>query len=373
MTTTGPNFPSTASNDGSFGFASWTNPGNVTANDSSYATLANNDSDTNYIKATGFGFSIGVNEAIDGIAVTINRKCTGGCTDRSIKLVKGGTIGGTDKSASAVWSGSFASYTVGGSTELWGRTWTYADINASDFGVAFAALMSDSIDTASVNYVTITIYHHTEAPPADAAVLISVCNPSDEGRVMKKNVAGQKIGAQIIDATGSAYTSTVTVYVTGDAGTQALGSVGSGVCTHEGNGYHTYSPSQAETNYDIVAFTFVGGVPVTRELSTQMDANIVAINGNTGGVAAFDRATRCIVTGAVTGSPTTTSIPTTGLAPAAAVTDQFKGQVLQFDEDTATANLRGQKTEITGSSSGGTLTVTALTTAPTSGDTFTIQ
>ena len=83
---------------------------------------------------------------------------------------------------------------------------------------------------------------------------------------MKKNVSGQKVGCQMVSATdGSAFTGSVTVYVTGDAGTQAAGSVGSGACTHEGNGYHTYAPAQAETNYDLIAFTFVGSgaVPAT--------------------------------------------------------------------------------------------------------------
>jgi hypothetical protein len=76
---------------------------------------------------------------------------------------------------------------------------------------------------------------------------------------MKKNVAGQKVGAQLVSATdGSAFAGAVTVYVTGDAGTQAIGSVGGGACTHEGNGYHTYAPAQAETNYDLTAFTFIG-------------------------------------------------------------------------------------------------------------------
>lgn len=76
---------------------------------------------------------------------------------------------------------------------------------------------------------------------------------------MKKNVASQVIGAHLVSATdGSAFTGTVTVYVTIDRGTQAIGSVGSGVCTHEGNGFHTYAPAQAETNGDHVAFTFVG-------------------------------------------------------------------------------------------------------------------
>ena len=88
---------------------------------------------------------------------------------------------------------------------------------------------------------------------------------------MKRNVASQKIGAQMVSATdGSAFTGSVTVYVTGDAGTQAAGSVGSGACTHEGNGYHTYAPAQAETNYDLIAFTFIGtgAVPGTVQVFT---------------------------------------------------------------------------------------------------------
>ncbi len=89
---------------------------------------------------------------------------------------------------------------------------------------------------------------------------------------MKKNVASQKIGGQLVNASdGSAFTGSVTVYVTGDAGTQAAGSVGSGACTHEGNGYHTYAPAQAETNYDLIAFTFIGtgAVPATVQVYTQ--------------------------------------------------------------------------------------------------------
>ena len=83
---------------------------------------------------------------------------------------------------------------------------------------------------------------------------------------MRKNVAGQKIGAQMVSATdGAALSGAVTVYVTIDAGTQAIGTVGSGAAASEGNGYYTYAPSQAETNGDLLAFTFVGtlAVPAT--------------------------------------------------------------------------------------------------------------
>lgn len=88
---------------------------------------------------------------------------------------------------------------------------------------------------------------------------------------MRKNTASQIVGAQLVSATdGSAFTGSVTVAVTGDGGTQTTGSVGSGACTHEGNGFHTYAPAQAETNYDHVAFTFTGtgAVPVTVQIYT---------------------------------------------------------------------------------------------------------
>jgi hypothetical protein len=96
---------------------------------------------------------------------------------------------------------------------------------------------------------------------------------------MLKNVASQRIGAQMVSATdGSAFTGAVTVSVTVDAGVQATGSVGAGACTHEGNGYHTYAPAQAETNGDLVAFTFTGSgaVPATVQVYTMPTTGILA-------------------------------------------------------------------------------------------------
>lgn len=73
---------------------------------------------------------------------------------------------------------------------------------------------------------------------------------------MKKNVASQSIGAQLVSSTdGSNFTSTASVFVTIDNGTQ---SAGGGTVTHEGNGYHSYTPTQGETNGDHIAFTFTG-------------------------------------------------------------------------------------------------------------------
>ncbi len=105
---------------------------------------------------------------------------------------------------------------------------------------------------------------------------------------MLKNTAGQKIGAQMTKvADGLPFTGVVTVYCTGDGGTQVIGSVGAGACVHEGNGYHTYAPSQAETNYDLVAFTFVGTGAITvtvqvmpSELQSQLTAIAASLAGS---------------------------------------------------------------------------------------------
>lgn len=114
---------------------------------------------------------------------------------------------------------------------------------------------------------------------------------------MKKNVSGQVVGVEMITASdGSAFTGAVTVYVTGDGGTQAVGSVGSGACTHEGNGFHTYAPSQAETNYDHIAFTFTGSgaIPVTVQIYTtfpQTGDSYVRIGAPAGASVSADIAT----------------------------------------------------------------------------------
>lgn len=112
--------------------------------------------------------------------------------------------------------------------------------------------------------------------------------------------------------------------------------------------------------------------------ASEMDARTVAVivkSSSTGAVTTvivLYPEDKLQVDGVVGSGSTTTSIVTSSLNPAAAVADQFKGRVVIFDQDTATANLRGQATDITANTSGGVLTVTALSDAPSSGDTFKI-
>ncbi len=104
-----------------------------------------------------------------------------------------------------------------------------------------------------------------------------------------RGLTGQTIGAQMVSATdGSAFTSTTTLYVTGDGGTQVI----SGVCVSEGNGYHSRTLTAAETDFTLVAYTFIGtgAVPQTVQLFPQAIPTLTPTQGvpAAGAVAALD-------------------------------------------------------------------------------------
>lgn len=86
------------------------------------------------------------------------------------------------------------------------------------------------------------------------------------------------------------------------------------------------------------------------------------------------RGSRTVGRGTIGLASTTTSLVTSAFSPSGAAQDQFQGRIIIFDNDTTTAALRGQATDITGNTNAATPTfdVTALTTAPVSGDTFTV-
>lgn len=106
--------------------------------------------------------------------------------------------------------------------------------------------------------------------------------------------------------------------------------------------------------------------------AANLPADVKAVDGNAAAATILSRHARGVVRGTCGAGSTTTSIVTSSLDPAASVNDQFNAKVLTFDKDTTTANLRGQSTTVSDFTSGGVITVVALTNAPASGDTFTI-
>jgi hypothetical protein len=86
------------------------------------------------------------------------------------------------------------------------------------------------------------------------------------------------------------------------------------------------------------------------------------------------RGSRTVLRGTCASGGTTTTFTASALDPSGTDADQFKGRIIVFDKDTATAALRGQATDITANTAAAlpAFTFTALTAAPASGDTFSI-
>lgn len=120
-TTSGPNSAGTGANDTSFGSLAWTNPANATSSNNVYATRAlSSSTDSNYLKATNFGFSIPSGATINGITVEIERKAAAliSATDVRVRIVKSdGTVGTTTDKAdtSITWPTTDTFKTYGGS------------------------------------------------------------------------------------------------------------------------------------------------------------------------------------------------------------------------------------------------------------------
>ncbi len=182
--TAGPNNPSAGANNTSIGTRTWSNTSNIVSSNNSDASVSlSNNQISNYLVATGFRFAIPADATINGITVNVeraegNRSSSVYIRDNSIMMVKGGAIVGTNQAnTTANWPTADTSASYGSTTDLWGQTWTPADINASNFGVAVSARgyasSGTSTETAYVDNIRITVtYTMGAACTANAATVI---------------------------------------------------------------------------------------------------------------------------------------------------------------------------------------------------------
>jgi hypothetical protein len=163
----GPNSATAGADDNAVGAIAWTNPGNISASDDSYATATgSNNAISHFLKATNFAFTIPNGATINGIKVEIEMGLPDAltCQVSRVSIVKGGVIGATNRKADASLNiGNVDGYKVyGGAAELWGDTWTAADINSANFGVALSVALDIGFDGAQqvgVDHVRITVYY----------------------------------------------------------------------------------------------------------------------------------------------------------------------------------------------------------------------
>lgn len=78
--------------------------------------------------------------------------------DYRVRIIKGGSIGSTDKANASEWPTSDTYQSYGAFNDVWGETWSASDINDSGFGVAIAALGLGT-GTAYIDHIRITVYY----------------------------------------------------------------------------------------------------------------------------------------------------------------------------------------------------------------------
>lgn len=172
----GPRNASVFSNDNAIGSYAFSTPADAGVHDNQFASAAAILSiltgNTNYLKTTGFGFSLPATASITGIVVEVEKKATNinfltSITDNNVRLIKNGTLTGSNRAKPADWTSSPGYFTYGSSSDLWGTTWSPADINAADFGLAFSAKINGLISllpVANIDHVRMTVYFNIVLP-----------------------------------------------------------------------------------------------------------------------------------------------------------------------------------------------------------------
>jgi len=160
-------------NVGGPGTISWSNPNNITLPvGSPYATAnLNTTSTTENLQGTNYGFSIPADAIISGITVSIKRLSSLNILgvsiyDVDLKLLKNGTVAGNSNASAMGWPMIMDIATYGGTSDLWGTTWTASEINNANFGVSLSVGNPSFLipRVATVDYIQISVTY--TVPPA---------------------------------------------------------------------------------------------------------------------------------------------------------------------------------------------------------------
>lgn len=176
---TGVNTGSTFADDASIGSYTWSNPANAQNSDDQWAStdITNSGNRTHYLKATGFNFALPNDVTINGIELSVEKHqdctfsgCTSIVTDNTVRLIKDGIVVGSNLASGVPWVNVDTTATYGSLANLWGTTWTVADINNANFGAAISATRSPGGSrTVSVDQITMKVYYTDTTAPVIAA------------------------------------------------------------------------------------------------------------------------------------------------------------------------------------------------------------
>jgi hypothetical protein len=170
MPSVGPSYPGTAVDEHTYGMQEWTTPENVKdVDETDYAQVQSDISRVSHcLRCTNFGFSVPTAATVKGIEVTMHGY---GYDDYPNNypydiwqfIVKDDVIKTDVNKANAThWEYEpHETRVYGGPTDLWGQTWTPADINLSTFGFSYnvGLFVSSTLAYLCLFWVTVTVYY----------------------------------------------------------------------------------------------------------------------------------------------------------------------------------------------------------------------
>jgi len=142
-------------------FNQWTQPTNVFLSDDTRATESTNNQREDWYN---FGFSIPSGAVIDGITVVFEANSSSGATGTGadIDLSWDGGTSFTSTQGFTTTISTDQNFTMGGSSDTWGRTWSATDFSNSNFRLRATKTGTESQSTR-VDYISITVYYHIVA------------------------------------------------------------------------------------------------------------------------------------------------------------------------------------------------------------------
>lgn len=163
----------------------WTNPANAQTSNDTGATRSVDDGDvSDYLQCSNYGFTIPDGNRVTGITATIRRQASNtNVIDNTVVLLRAGTRETSSLATTTTYSnGSYRDDSYGGTTNLWGATWSVTEINATGFGLALAAQKSNNTGggrTVNVDLIRLSVtYVADNTAPSVSSIVRADASPT---------------------------------------------------------------------------------------------------------------------------------------------------------------------------------------------------
>jgi hypothetical protein len=167
MPSIGPLYAGFAVNFNDGGQQVWANLnnalGDTTGTAATSATPTSNGASTQRLRLRSFGFNVPAGSTITGIQVEVERQAgtasRGGWATDGVQITKAGVEDTSVSPSTTSWTNTKTMDSWGGPTELFGGTFTVADVNDTGFGVSVKCIRNTNTTTFSIFRARITVHY----------------------------------------------------------------------------------------------------------------------------------------------------------------------------------------------------------------------